>query len=928
MMQSYDTVKPGLASVCRGRALALTLNDIAKAGPWRGFGNRLLLLLGLLIAPLATAQLAAAPGPGEQLSPLVQRLLEDDLLTDEQRRAIRIFHGQWDELKAEDLSPNDQLRLRVLKQNLLFDGKVKVGSTASLLHIPLKRIDDENLYDLILGGYLAGDPESSFGMIGEVGGDYTSPRWRLLIARCYEDLGNHAKAVEQLAPIREQAQAGINSFKTAEDLTAAAQAVVMLAKLEGRPAADFHLANQMLSKAHEEVDPLYWPAYVVEAQLLYTKGNPQQAMEAISQALSLNPKSSEAWYLFGSMRTRFFDFDSANKAVQELHNINEHHPLADALSVEIALRQKDMDTAKSVIGPALERYPTHRKLMALNAAVQAILYDTDAKNAALAGFQKVAPGNPLAEHEVGRALSDARQYALAEPHLERAIHMLPGWSEPQLALGELYMQWGRLPQAAAQLQAASSLDPFHKEITNQLTLAREMLGYDTIETERFVVRYKPGIDEVLARDVARYMQVVGEAWGKQFDHDLPNRTQVDIMPDDQHFAVRITGMPEIWTIAACMGDVMAMTPPRPGPKRAYGAYNWLNVLGHEYTHVVNLSQTQNRVAHWFTEGCAVRTETTGWQWSQYTLLARCYNNDELFSYDDINWGFIRPTQPHHRSLAYAQSAWIIQYIDEEHGWDKVLKMLELFRQGVGEAETIRRVFNLETDAFMEGFLAWAGKQVQAWGMSTYGVEPADPALNKLLDAERLTEADLEALADAAKKHPDEPALVRKLAEAHLVRGDLETAIELIKRYHTMRPVDPWADRELARYALSRSDAESAIPALIKLDKIEGDAPEYAVELARVYRARKDYEQALHYAERALLREPYNATLRETAATIAVQKGDLSGAAFHVESLELLEPSRAIHPKRLSAIYKRLGRAEDAEAAQKRADALELQGKLE
>ena len=96
-----------------------------------------------------------------------------------------------------------------------------------------------------------------------------------------------------------------------------------------------------------------------------------------------------------------------------------------------------------------------------------------------------------------------------------------------------------------------------------------------------------------------------------------------------------------------------------------------------------------------------------------------------------------------------------------------------------------------------------------------------------------------------------------------------------------------------------------------------------MELARVYRARKDYKTALDYAERALLREPYNAIFRESAATIAIQHGDLARAAFHVESLELLEPKRPIHAKRLAVLYQRIGREEDAADARERAKSLEL-----
>ena len=708
---------------------------------------------------------------------------------------------------------------------------------------------------------------------------------------------------------------------TAEDLTAAAEAVLMLARLEGRPAADFHLANKLLSKAHEEVDPLYWPAYVAEAELLYAKGNPQQAFEAVGQALSLNPKSSEAWYLFGSMRCRYFDFDAANRAVKELHAINDEHPLADVLAIEIALRQKDVAAAQAVIAPALKRYPTHRELLAMHAAVQAMTYDDAAKQQALTTFAELAPGNPLAEHAVGQALSDARQYKLAEPHLKRAIAMMPGWSDPQLALGELYVQWGKLDQAATQLQAASALDPFHKQITNQRTLVQEMLGYATIETDQIVVRYLPGIDEVLARDVALHMGDMVDQFIERFQHDPPALTQVDLMPDDQHFAVRITGLPDIWTIAACTGDVIAMTPPRPGPKRAYGAYNWLNVMGHEYAHVVNLSQTDNRVPHWFTEGCAVQMETTGRVWQQYTLLAECYNNDRLFAYDEINWGFIRPTEPYHRSLAYAQSAWIMEYIETTFGWDKALAMLDHYQRGMGEHETIKQVFGTDVESFMAGFMAWAGKEIQAWGMVTYGLQPDDPHVLAMTDREAPDQIDPQILEAMIEENPDWPGLLKVRAQVAIASDDAD-ALDQIRRYQQARPVDPWSDRQLARLALASGDSETAIAALTVLDKIEGDVPEYAVELARVYRARKAYDQSLHFAERAILREPYNPTYRQSAATIALQQGNWSRAAFHVESLALLEPDRVIHLKRLAVIYDKLERGEDAAAVRERIKSLD------
>lgn len=852
-----------------------------------------------------------------ELSPLVRRLLADDLLSDEQKRSAKIFHGQWDGLG--DLTPREQLQLAVLQHRV---DEETIDKIDRLIAEQGEAPSFEDLYLLAEADRLAGRAGKAIASLNFLDQKVLQPKHRLQYARIYEDLGRFDKAIH-IATLPDVLLANPLQLSELPGYgTPVAELFLMLARLEGRPAADFHLANRMLAKVRDEVDPLYWPAHVAEAQLLMAKGNPREAIEAITQALSLNPRSSEAWYAFGSMQTRFFNFDAANKAVEQLREINDKHPLGKALSIQIALRQKDVPKALEVIESALDDYPTHRQLLALGAATHALNYDVEARDAALAKFAELAPGNPLGEFMVGRTMSDARQYAIAETHLKNAIAMMPGWSEPQLALGALYMQWGKLDEAATQLLTASSLDPFHKEITNQLTLAQEMLGYETIQTDQIVIRYLPGIDEVLARDVALHMGDMAEVFIQRFQHDPPALTQVDLMPDDPHFAVRVTGMPDVWTIAACTGDVIAMTPPRPGPKRAYGTYNWLNVMGHEYAHVVNLSQTDNRVPHWFTEGCAVRMETTGRLWQQYQLLAECYNTDKLFDYDELNWGFIRPTEQYHRPLAYAQSAWIKQYIEEEHGWDKALKMLSLYQAGKGEHEVILEVFGVEPDALMQTFCEWAGKQVQAWGMSTYGIEPVDETVIQLLSAEDVAAIDPAALDAAIAKHPDEPDLLRLKAGIALRGEDNVAATQAVKAYQAKRPVDPWSDRELAKLALKSGDSATAEAALLNLDKIEGDAPEYAVELARVYRARKDYPRALRFAERALLREPYNATYRETAATVAVLMKDLKRAAFHVASLELLEPDRAIHPKRLAVIYERLGQQKEANAARKRAAALE------
>jgi hypothetical protein len=84
---------------------------------------------------------------------------------------------------------------------------------------------------------------------------------------------------------------------------------------------------------------------------------------------------------------------------------------------------------------------------------------------------------------------------------------------------------------------------------------------------------------------------------------------IEVMPDHERFAVRITGMPFVHTIAACTGPVIAMEVPREGPPSKHmGLFDWPRVIQHEYTHTITLGQTRNRIPHWLTEAAAVSME--------------------------------------------------------------------------------------------------------------------------------------------------------------------------------------------------------------------------------------------------------------------------------------------------------------------------------
>ncbi|MBI1338195.1 MAG: tetratricopeptide repeat protein [Phycisphaera sp.] len=831
------------------------------------------------------------------LLPVVQKLIDDPLNTPETKTALRIFHGQWDGLNESTLTPQQQADLALARgrwnASVLRDERVD----------PLTRAS---------AAWRRGDADEAHRLLEH----QDSAPAAVLDAKALVDLGRLPEAVARLTPIREVMLK--RTITDAPSLTAAGEALAMLATLEGLPAHDYQLALSLFTKAHETVDRFYWPALVAEAGLLADKGNRQQAVEALSQALSLNPRCAEAWLLLGQITATSFNFDKAGKCVEEIFKIDPFHPYAEIVQATSLLKQKDPDEAAGVTRSGLSRYPKQRELLALACAAEALSEDPDQLETMLAGYDRLSPGSAKALAVVGESLSSARQYDAAEKMLRRAIEREPNWPEPRTELGLLLMQSGAEEHALVELRKAVDLDPFQTRAVNQLKLVEHLKDYATIRTENFIIKYLPGAggDEVLARDMAVQLEPMYREVTSAFNHRPRRKTLIEIMPDAQWFAVRITGLPELWTIAASTGDVIALTPPREGSHQK-GTFDWMRVVRHEFTHTVTLDQTDNRIAHWFTEACAVGQEPGGRDFNTYMLLAKAYHGKKLFDLDQINWGFIRPKTKMDRPLAYAQAHWMLEYLTATFGHDAVLKVLSLYRRGVGDVAAIEEVTGEDAKTFMDNFRVWAGRQVTQWGLNP---PPEDEALRKVLA--KGSGAAVDEVNAQLERFANQPDLLKINAEKVIQSGDAGRALAAVLRYAGARPVDTWSDRMIVPLAIKLGQTQRVIASLETLAAQDVNNGDWGYQLAKLYRAQDQLPSARAAIASALRRDPYNATYRELSATLALQDGDSDFALREMENLTILEPDRAVHFVRLAAMYQKLGRPDDAKAAAEKARKLD------
>ena len=588
-----------------------------------------------------------------------------------------------------------------------------------------------------------------------------------------------------------------------------------------------------------------------------------------------------------------------------------------------------------------------REAHALRAAADAVSYDLDSARARLDAMDDLALGCADGYYEVGRFLAKHRQYGDAAEILEEAVLRRPNWSAPLIELGLLEMQSGRDDRALDALKQVAELDEFNERATFSLRLLEELAAFESLDSEHFIIRYLPGVDEVVARMMPDALDQMHEEVAARFGHEPAQRTVIEVMPDHEFFSVRITGMPWIHTIAACTGPVIAMEVPREGARNKHlGLFDWLEIMRHEYTHTITLDRTRNRIPHWLTEAASVSMETKPRDYQTATKLALALRQGELFDMEGINWAFIRPRKPSDRPMAYAQGAWMVEFMNEEWGEGALVELLDHYFEGRPEKDAMPAVLGISPEEFHVQFLAWAEERAREWG---FFVEPTieelkyealeqDPEYVDVLREAR--EARLRAAAERIAGrigqpsgpgmdaipawpsvrlpqvpledeqvdawillHPEHPDLLEYVTRRAIDRDSRtdEEAIELLERYRGARPVDPYPDRVLARVHLDSDRPDRAIPSLQRLNALSEKDPSYAFELARLHRELGEPEAALENANRMVRIDPYRPGFRELAAAVALEAGDPEQAKVHIEALVLLEPDREIHMRRLQAI---------------------------
>lgn len=648
-------------------------------------------------------------------------------------------------------------------------------------------------------------------------------------------------------------------FESAEDVVNIAAALDRFATLTGEYRTDPSLHDAILAmfvRAYDVIDRDYWPARLAAARFAYERSDKKVAAEELEAVLAANPRSPEALALLGALSLDQYDFAQAAAAATALRAIDAEAREADVLDARNLLLQRQPLKAQPFVERLLARRAEDVEALGLKAAIHAVRLEEPELAQTLARIEAIDPGNASAYFDVGEQLSNLRQYPRAEEMLREAVARAPWWTKPRNALGLLLTQSGDEAGAVRELQAAREYDPFNAETSNYLALLNELVDYDQLPTEHFLIQFDEARDPLAAELFAEYLDEMKEDVSRIYRWSPAEKTRIQIFPTHDRFSVRVAGDPFVGTVGACTGPVIAMVTPRDHAE-TLGAYDWAQVVRHEFTHTITLGRTNNRIPHWMTEGLAVREEHVPVRQEWLELLSMAYAKQELFPVAELTWGFVRPRKPTDRSLAYAQSWLVCEYLVERWGEEKLHALLDAFGEGKQEAEVFRTVLEVELAQFDADFRERMSRHMREWGRLPEQAEAYESSVRE--------------------------------GELAIKRRDFPAAITAFEQARRLRPMDEQPMRRLAGLYLAKDtlDEPNGLAMLLALHERTDKDNRFAKRVARLLLDRGEHAKAQSLAYDAVQIGPYDRAAHELLREAAQAAGDAETVNKQERRLALL-----------------------------------------
>jgi tetratricopeptide (TPR) repeat protein len=656
-----------------------------------------------------------------------------------------------------------------------------------------------------------------------------------------------------------------------------------------------------------KTDPDCWQAEYLAGRMLLEKYNRPEAIEAFDKVLTINPKAADALVGKGLAAILKYELQDAERFADQALKINPKHPEALRLKADVLLVGGEFTAAERLLTAARLISPRDEHTLGRLAACLQLMKRSDEFAALVKEVEGFDAKPAVFYHDLASCFEDRKRYTEAESYFGKAAELRPMLPGPHAALGILAMRMGKEADAKTRLEAAFKTDPFNVRVSNSIKVLRHLEKYQTIETPHYVLRFDPKTDKVLAAFLADHLEEVHAELKKQFGYEPVDKTLIEVFSTHEMFSGRVVALPDLHTIGACTGRVVAMASPK--AEGVARVFNWSRVVRHELTHVFNLAQTDFQVPHWLTEGLAVRNENTDRPPAWTVLLRDRANAGKLLDLDNITLAFVRPRGLDEWTLAYAQSQLYVEYVIKNHGIGVVGKLLDAYRSGTDTAAILKSVCGVEKADFERGY-------------RTYVEEVAKAGSGVARKAEKpMTFAELEA---AHAKDPEDADIGARLAEQWVRRGKVAEARKLVDAVLAKDKGHPLACVVKARLLSRGSENDAAKALLEEAAKVNPDDPRVLLALGKIHIEAKELDKAAALYERGRKAAPADGDWLTELARIYADLGKKDELASVLTEMVRRDADELTGRVRLARVYLDSGKPADAERVAREALFIDVQ----
>jgi tetratricopeptide (TPR) repeat protein len=678
------------------------------------------------------------------------------------------------------------------------------------------------------------------------------------------------------------------SEHSAIELALIAQGVVFLEK--------FKDANDLFIDAREK-DPTCVEAFVAQGELLNEKYNYGDAASLFQDALKTNPNSVRA--LLGLAVSKQDSGSEVNAVLDQALHINPNYPSALTLKARFDLENDKADASREGVEKALAINSASTEAIAIRAAS---LYLSNKKPEMDAQISLALGINPKCGELFATLAHFAvinRRYENAVEFGKRAVELSPSLWSARTDLGIQLLRVGRVAEGRAELERAFQGDPYNIWAKNTLDLLDAMRPFVDTVRGPFIVRAAPRDSGVIGAYAADLLEEAQRKLTAKYHFTPRPPITVEVFANHEDFAVRSLGLPGLGALGVCFGQVIAMDSPA---ARDPGEFNWGSTLWHEFTHVITLQTTGNRIPRWFSEGLSVyeeRRARAGWgdNWSLQNLKA--IKDGRFVKIDDLDSAFIRPKSPDGVAIAYFQASQVCEFIDEKFGFDAILKMLALYKDGARTTEALKQALQLTPEAFDSAFVAYIKGKTSGW-IDAIGNGPT-----KTAGGQPSSKDELEAL---VKVRPNDYFAHLRLGSLYKASGDNDRAIEHLKRAIELFPYyagegNPYLQLADIYDAKGQKHEEVAtLEGLISHNETNAAA---VARLARLRLELGDKQGAGDLLRLSFYAQPFDPSLHKLAGDVYLELGR------HSEAIQEFRVVVALGPADLAAAHYDVARALDA-----------------